>query len=1531
MHIQNTIYLGSYSTFIDEESESIEYIPVTSTLTKIRCKKSSIAKHHNEILCYPITSITRPIDLFGAFPKSTQTFVPPSPPAPPHRHSSKDNTTLKVFSQIQTISKETGKPVINTGTITLRKSRLPHSIRSKSAGSITTTVKTLKEEKNQANSSRLIRQYTHRVSSVSPVSRKIDNRKSNASPIAFGRSISKERMFAEEKKKLEQDLPPCRKSISASTNILRNPFLQSPDQVKAAVRSTYRSPSSLERFTNVTTIKKTANGSAGSTASTFSYTANKAVKPNYRSDDKASSSFITRDSLLKQSALRTRSGPKIVKPVVVKSIARASRSTEIKTSKSKNSSNTSLARTSSTFSIESTNSKKKSNLKPVSIIRSISRSRDYIATIPITITGQTKKNKQESKVSLKKKSESSSETNITGSDERDNQRDAECFLDREQSIRSENFFQHLFLRDLSPQRIHGHSLPYARTNIQEKALLWDTCPRKRESSSTTRAPAYLSHKRAVSNSKFKTMEKESLRQSRSLSPRRIIRGPKCVYYDHVSNYDAHAELSDKDDEFGDERLTSIDYQCELRSRSEPRSKTYLHTVKNEDGISTICGSTRKERPFSPTKEIRSPSCRRIQSFKLQSKIPRSKSLNSSIRFQSLDSHIRSRSVCSVDGEKYESHLDICPHPRSEKFKDLNKFYSNVERVGQLERATSSTDIRPIRKEDELIDFDVWKQVRGHERAERELNSLVGKLKQEEKEKDFLFRPKYVEDIKWDERADRGLRIKEKSVENLKEIFIEKSRQNDLDQQQRDHIDACKDTYKPLWRGNSVLDVASNMVVKYNSEPSKKVQRASSLKEGHESRVGLSTKLMSTLSKEQVSKIKNQLSEIYCNKTGQKQEKFIINVTEEQVTNAPISLTVRSNSVLTSNDLLDPVLKRQQARQKANLKSISATNHVQHVRVSRSADRYESKQSVPIAKPILTEDDKRKLLQQLGKEIRDKVQERRDKVVQPKETRGAIAVGTAGLYPPRDGSLPPSVRLNEKRKEKLLTPLAKVTIEARCEAKYNRAENNAPRQTLSLESTANVVTTSNSSNIKNVSNDAADVKEKIDYFEKKKDEEPEKVIYHAREDSSPDEDEVMRVVEQNIKVRKLEQKSKDFEVSAFQVRSSSVSDFKEIFGEKEVTRNLIEFDSPPSERKGNAPQNLSTAKNASNSTSVESVFRSRSISPIIYDSRLVRPYARHANTGDVEKIKNKFESLTYRPKRYNLLGFLPARRIQSDPDLNHVIRHCSPTKVLVKDHESGDVSWITHKFEVKNSASRSRTRDRRVISPIQKVPIKKDDRFMPHIDIISKTASLKQEINPKSSSPHFSSVLTGEVEKIRNKFESLSPSRLSLIGQMYTSSPDIRELKDITNHLTASWVAHRYPKQRDNARSPTSPEKGPLNEKVQKKPHSRPNSASPPRSKDFISLKPYYDIFADQNYDPKKHRPARRYIPDKKNIEAEYLWHRLKRSNGLAAVLKPSVKFKGCAICFFLTIFYCHKYSAQNHLIITLIDCTPTSQFFLRFS
>lgn len=1427
-----------------------------------------------EIICYPITNVTKPIDLFAPFPKQTQSFVPINAPEPPSRISSKQNSTLKVLSQVIGSTGDRAQATVNSGTITLRKSRVPTSIRSRSAGSLTTSFSSLKDEKNFANHSRIARQYIQRVNSLSPVGRKIEKRKSSASPIAFGRSISKERMFAEEKKKMEEQLPLCRKSWTASTNILRNPFLKSPKEVKDAVRCTYTSPAARENFSASHSTRKLQSGGTIKT-STVTHTTNKLLKNAVKKDEKS----------VQMTVKTTPSTSGAVKPAFVKSnLTKSTRSTETKYSPktkqiTKTLSNVSLARTSSTYSIDSTNSKRR---KPQTI-----KSK---AIAPPTISSKSRKKKSsDTKNGSKPKATSLKEAKHhaevinfgpnRGESGRSQQKAAinEAIRRGDHSVRSNSFFQQLFLGEAAANAAANSgsaSLP-VDTAVATKAHFFDTFSRRASDPKRKSQNVYLVQKRAVTGSKFKRLETECLRKSRSLSPRRP------VYYDHLSKFDSYYQLSSEEEEFG---CTSLNYCFEARSNSEPRPPvTYVHKIEKE----------KEERPFTPTREIRSPSSRRIQSFRSQSKSEKKsqEENTASRRYHSLDSRLRS--IDTADSQ-YEHHLDRCAHRPSDKFRDLNRFYSTVERVGQLERATSSTDLHPIRKEGELIDFDVWKQVRNYERAEKELNCLVGKLKEDEREKDFLFRPKYVEEVKWNQRLDRGLRVKDKSVEDLKDLFREKSIPRDGDHEK---IDAAKDTYKPLWRGSSVIDVATSMTNKYNPSSPTPVKRHQSLREAQERRYGISRNLISTLSKDQVNKIKSQLCEIYSNngkgppKRADVPDNYVINVTEESNLR-PSSLVVRSHSLIGQKEILvRPVLLKQRDR------------------LPSAAESQGKAERLP-ASPTYTEDEKKKLLQQLGQEIRDKLNERRQSVLQPRETRGAIAAKQISLT-----QSPTAVTSSKDIKAAANSLQAKLTSAAKTEAKYNRKSNEPIEQEFgksaaSGESSDNLSSDASKQTV--IITDAADkVKEKIHYFERKRTEEPAKTIYVARDDSSPDEDEVIRLVDEKVRARRAATAATSATSTPVRGRnlvaaahSTSVSDFKEIFGESESNRNLIEFRTPSpdtdeSESNANVITTTTTAihsKNVSDATSTESFFRSRSISPIQDSKQSVRKQpARHSITDG---------SASYRPPRSpSTLFVVPPRRFKSDPDIiESVRRNNSPGKTIIKNHEAGDVAWITHKFESRHSAAtndRSRSRSRKVSSPIPRISFKKDDRFMPHIDVISKTAALKQEIRRKSTPTRLpGSVWTGEVEKIRSKFETAA-ERLSLIGQMYTSSPDIRELKDASGYLSGSWIAHQYPKPNDNSRASNAPDAEPTSTEVKRKPKisSRSNSTSPPRSKEVSSiLKPFYDIFADQDYDPKKHRPIARYIPDKRRIEAEFLWRRLKSANGYATLplrnWKHSVKFQG---------------------------------------
>lgn len=1423
----------------------------------MRVKKTVIPQR--EIICYPITHVTKPIDLFGSYPKNIKTFVPISPPPPPCRKSSRVNSTLKLFRTISPGRHETCFSSENN---------YYEGGRSKSAGPLVTTTcraSALKDEKNLENTTRIARRQTLRVSSASPVGRisrhQVEARKGSPSPVAFGRGISKERTFAEEKKRLEMS----QKDLTGSTRILRNPDLKSPDEVKKAMHSTFRMPS-RERAA----CQRTARRLGGNTfkSSTSIYSSNKSIDKPER---------VLRSTV----AISLRKEPKITRtsnPV--------SRSSKID-SKSKNisrtfmtASNVSLARTSSTFSIDSTNSKKKASVRST--------------REPVTLAGRRKK-KTASKEKLdnkkkedrKTKTVSVKKTEVINPNITEDMQSSynEAIMQQNSNVRSDCFFQNLFLRDMpspTPSTISNIS---RTTTVLEKAKMWNNVSYKSEPS--LRQPNYyLSQKRPVTSSKFKSLEAD---RTRSLSPERVFR-PRTIISDHISKFDSLYQLSDEEDEFGN-ISRSLTYSYQERSRSEPPSKTYLTEVRQPNEPTVIHGKNTLNYSYqseSPVRNVRSPSCRRIQSFRATQqneinckKVSRARSLGVTDRNGSQNNLSESYS-CSLNTLNYEKHVPVCCHKRSDRFLELNNFYSNVERVGQLEKATSSSDLRPIRKCEEIIDFDLWKKVRAQERAEKELNYLVRKLKEEQKEKDLLFRPHDVENIRWIRERDNGLRTKEKSVEDLRDMFHKKSRETDIDEIRQQEQDALKDNYKPLWRGKSVVDLASNMVDKYNPP-----ERSESLKLpkefSEEKRFGLSNKLMSTLSKDQINKIKNQLSEIYNNNAEQKSKKYA-DSSEKYVMTVPSNfkehkgLTVRSNSMISKEDLLLPVLQKHKTRLIEKAESIGALNKVQNFKTFKLSETEQ-----------LSEVDKKRLSQTLSRELKDKIAQRKDKAERPKETRGATAAEEAkqSLSPRSCYSLD-SFPCSKQAKENLNNGMiAFIPPPPPLPERKFISEKKQTRPTSIAESICSE--TSNRTVVLN-KQQSEDVKSKIKYFEERKeDEENVTTIYHAREDSSPDEEELMRYIEHKMKQKEVDSAQRSPGLSA----SHSVTDIKELFGEKQNLNNFTHYEIVDKKSKSVPPDYRSTEKNRtqppqnmiSAASSFESFNRSRSISPEA--EKYSRSYLNIVKTGDVRKIKDKFESLDVCMAN----SWCEPKRFCSDPELDKSfleLRGTSPNKITVRDHEAGDVTRITHKFELRNSSSRgrSRTRRERVISPIQKISFKKEDRFMPHIDIISKTAALKQRMSKTSSSSSWPiAAVTGEVNKIKNKFE--SQENMSLLGQMYTSAPDFRELKDISSYLSGSWVAHQFPKPQDNARSLSSPDKSPENSIVKKK-VVRPSSASPPRTKKLAVsiLKPYYDIFADQKFDPSIHRPKSRYVPDRQQ-EAETLWKKLQNN-----LRKPTVKFEG---------------------------------------
>ncbi|KXJ75925.1 hypothetical protein RP20_CCG010712 [Aedes albopictus] len=1363
-----------------------------------------------EITCYPITSISRPLDMFGPFPKEVRSFVPVAPPAPPNRKSSRSNSTLRIMSQIKTKNYDK-KTVVEAssssaaGTKTLRK---VDQYRSKSAGPVFATsyvASSIKEEKNLENSTRVAKRYTYRASSSSPV------RKASPSPVAFGRGISKERTFAEEKKRLEQKLPKvCGRDVTVSTSILRNPELKSPNEVKKALRSSYL-PLVIDRPERFATASRTL----------------RRISSNFKS---ASSIYSSKQSLSKASTSSVGAGKKDDKGLKVtvsvssrgKELVRASttqkpQKTKGKTSptitiksniqkvtkslglKSKTPSTQSLARTNSTFSIDSTNSKRKSR---ASFIPASFTSKKPSTLVPITRKDPAKPSRKSKKV------ESYSERIVQQND----------------LVRTDSFFQNLFLRKSSPVPpgcSSGADPP--QTSVREKARLWNSLSAKSEPS-LKQPNYYLTQAKPVSLSKFKTMD-TGYGTCRSGSPTRgtITTGE---VIEQVQRYESLIQLTDEEDEFGYLRGRSmkIDYSYHERSKSEPPVQTLIAEVVHTDGPRTLLGRKSVEYSQTTKRSSRSPSCRRIQHFKGEGnvkKIVRARSLSTTDRNanQHSDELVRSH---SMNLGSYEKHGPICRHRRSDRFQDLNDFYCSLERLGQLEKVTSSTDLRPRRKEEEIIDFDLWRKVRDQEKVEREMNQLLHRLKQDQRDKDLLFLAHDPDDIRWKSDLDTGLRNKEKSVDDLKGELSKKVLH--FEEFTKRELETKKDNYKPLWRGSSVVDVASQMAEKYSGSMSLEADK----------RYGISNNLLSTLSSDQMKKLKSQLSEIYCQKEEAKavaKEEYVIHVPEARSKSASSTLKVRSNSVLTKDQ----------------------------VNEAQFRPRIEKESKVATIQKTFEQKNKQDALCQ---ELKSKIMEKHASHTLPsmkKKERPSILPQKEEYF-----SLQTDYRMIHGGK-KFEEASEEVVMRKSRTVERERPHSYCETESVSSETSNRTVIFRNTSD---------DVKSKIKYFEERRKEDvPAVTVYHARE-SSTDEDDTAKVSEE----RTIEVKTSQG-VSPL-LNSQSYTDLKDLFGEK-----------PSMMYAYNYQESKQPSKNFT--------FRSRSSTP---------EYATCIQTGEVKKIKDKFESLDANMWKQPSRDTSP-RQYQSDSELNRpfgereIVK--ANRKITVKQHETGDVSRMTHKYEVQSSRARSRKRKERAHSPIPKHPLRKDDRFMPHINVISKTASLKREIKSSRSPPRERSTSGGcsgpEVEKIKSKFETVE--NLSILGKMYTSVPDIRELKDISNYLSGPWVAHQYPKPADNARSITAPDQSPPGQKPGRRHRHRSDklrscSTSPPRHKDKSDgtafLKQFYDVFAEQKFDPSIHRPKYRYVPDRQ-LNAEYLWKKIQTmtgSRGGGCTAKASVTFEG---------------------------------------
>uniref|UniRef100_A0A8D8ZZP8 Sorbin and SH3 domain-containing protein 1 n=1 Tax=Cacopsylla melanoneura TaxID=428564 RepID=A0A8D8ZZP8_9HEMI len=1047
---------------------------------------------------------------------------------------------------------------------------------------------------------------------------------------------------------------------------------------------------------------------------------------------------------------------------------------------------------------------------------------------------------------------------------------------------SDKFFQHLFLRDFSPSPSVSSSICRS-SSVLEKAQKFQDLSEKptsyKSEPSLGLLNVYLANKRPVSESKFCSLDRDNKEKSHR-SPSPYLRYRRSEFLDKIDRFDRPNDVWSQSSSFS--RVQSpVAANIKGRSSSEPPLSPLSTTEEPED----------------VQKETLSPSTRRIRNAQSSAK---SEELSGSWK----KGH-RARSAgdnephdCVIDSVQpsHRSELNISDqyrdyhtyvlelmhsHKKSQRFKELHTFYSSLERMGELEKTTSNTDLRPRLKNEEIIDFDRWKQLRTKEKAEEELKVLYNKLKDDQKEKDLLFVTKDTD--KWQRNKDRGLRNKEKSVEDLKQKFIDVPKEETMmEENKKRALDMKKDVYKPLWRGSSVVDLASSLkstTASIRGRPVTEVDRTAGTiprPSGSKCTKYIGNRLWSSLSRDQVNSLKQQLSEIYSTVSNLKRERINRMINKQKDCEIEItkdkpmppgseSLHVRSSSFMTKDDTFTPVVKKKEAKRKEIMKSDSIGGI--------SCWKTTSSSSASSPTNLLSESDKRKISMTLSKEVLEKVGRKNSfkkkkrsssALVIPRETLGAVAAvkSTKRKTLPMKTTEPQSPRtcysLDISEFENDIPDKNYLLVLGEKESDRKLMDDWSKKQiTNGTTSTTTVVTETEGTS----SSDASTVihlgsredvynkqKEPKSTDKKKKSRRKEKEVTTKTKSiiTFPEETSERRI--ENIAIQKSSTPSKrSIEAASASPTNTlqhahSFTDLHELFGERKTYQNKETKKSSETVRARQVSSSYSRPS-SQGYVSGDTIFRSRSVSPD--PMRHYRTYLNVVKSGDVRKLRNLYESYEFLNEFCNNFEIC-SKRFQSDPE---IIRNIIASESqVIRGQEYGDVQTLRRKFE-------RRTRPKyRSLSPVLRHPFRAEQRYMPHINIISKLATLQRISSPERPRPP-DPFRSGVVDTIKQVFER-QDDNVSIMGQMYTSSPDIRELKHIAPYLECEWIAHKHPEL-------ASP---------------RPKSVSPVRKHKSSILK--------TEYDPRVHQPLFRYVP-----KQEVVAYRGQYRTGWTTPLKPSVTFK----------------------------------------
>ena len=777
-----------------------------------------------------------------------------------------------------------------------------------------------------------------------------------------------------------------------------------------------------------------------------------------------------------------------------------------------------------------------------------------------------------------------------------------------------------------------------------------------------------------------------------------------------------------------------------------RTSALFHERRNMWEATSKGESTSPRRSYSPTRA--STPLRSLQLVKqVSSSFKNIPNDTNTENFQSKRSFSLERIGPSPHSQpwQYRQYILELRHaaPRNVRVTHLRHLFSSLDRAHNIERSISSAELTAAdRRIDQLLDFETWKSLRETQRKAIEYNLLLKELSAAQKEREFLY--KVTSEKKWS--GDNRLRGRDISVNQLKERFdLMKTGKTELVDKKKQIMNESKDTYRGLWRGTSVRDLSNAM--QSPDRGREKHKRGSSLSLYREDSGVRPRGLWTSLSLERVSSFREHLTEIYGSmqsvRSWKERRQLDSSRNKAKPQNNKEEINVSIDLAKTGRILAEKLSNVQ-------LKPPSKLPNNSDVISIKSSNRSSSSEVSKI------EVERRKLSKQLSIELQEKVAEQksfRDKENidslshNPDDSLKCISPDVMSRSSPRtcysldisDTSEPTS--LSSQVGDQFMLVVQK--------PKNGNQHELSDHETSDSEISVRTVV-------------HQDVAGKVKYFEKQ-------ARHHSRssERQSPRSSHLSVDPSEVPHYATLPTRHKDKAQKRQKLLAPNYVPERSMSSVNLAQQNDVASEAWQMYQKTNSRSSLPHHQRSDGTHISRREYSSKNYQDTSYS----RSYLVHVKTGDVNRLKSHYES----PESQ--------RRAKSLPNMGKSLSKVTPAgKTVVKRQEEGNVKGMRHKYE---NPKKSR-------SPEHWTPLRNE--YLPKTklpDTLESLASRSPSFYEPDTLARLSSrasvekavlrrVHTGAVEAAVEKLESGNQDKdISIMGQMYTSSPSLNELASLS--------------------------------------------------------------------------------------------------------------------------------------------------------